>query len=202
MVRGAVTSTPLQRRFHGPKLLGLTLSATIVLAPVLAGLSKRHGVLIWAAATEVYSLTLLLGLLGLGHRRGTVLGDVAYSGRMFLPRRQGMPKRRTPMLSTEIVRFRVEAFTGESESCVLIGAPSGGLVKDGDFVRVTGRRARSGEVEAREIAVLSSAIGVPVGRVTPARRTGFGIAARADRVCFWLVGALAVGFVIGAGLVW
>ena len=195
-------------------MLGAALSLTIVGAVVLAVLGG-HRMLNWFDATELYAVVVLLALLALGRLHGTVIGDMAYSGRAFLPRRRRAaaiptpgatlaPSRgghRAPEHSTEVNRFRIEELTGTSHACAFYGEPDGGWIKDGEFVHATvARRRRSGELRVRRITVLSSANGVPIAQIAPARRGDYAKANRINRIAYGLTAILALGLAVGAVL--
>jgi hypothetical protein len=204
-VRGPVAVDTVRRRFAGPRILGVATVAAIVGAPVLVARAHqaRHGELrTWLLATEAYALLLLAGLWLAGRRRGTVVGDLAYSARVFLPRRRGIPPRTSPEYSTEAHRFKVETIHGDRHACALLGRPAGGRITDGDFVHVHGRRARSGEVDVARVQILSSANGVPTAGVVPDRRDRFRAARTVHRVSLAFALVLVAGFAAGAVMVW
>jgi len=199
----------VRRRFRGAKALGAALMLTIVAAPVLAGLSTRHGAFLIGSAMEATALAILAALLAAGTRRGTVVGDIAYSGRAFLPRRRvrssaGRARRPkagpAPEYSTTVRRFRLEEFTGTSIACVLVGDQSDGQLNDGDYVHVTGRRSRGGELNVRQVSVLSSANGVTVARISARRRGEFTVAMRTNRVALCLAGLQLCGLAVLAAV--
>jgi hypothetical protein len=192
----------VRRRFSGPRILAVATVAAIIGAPVLAAQAQHGELHIWLPATEAYALVLLAGLWLAGRRRGTVLGDLAYSARIFLPKRRLAPPRTSPEYSTEAHRFKVETIHGESHACALLGRPDGGRIKDGDFVHVHGRRARSGELAVSRIQILSSANGVPTAGIVPDRRDRFRGARALHRFSLAFALVLAAGFVAGALMVW
>lgn len=199
-VRGSVAVEIVRRRFSGPRILAVACLAGIVGAPVLA--ARGHGAMVqnWLFATEGYAALLLAVLSGIARRRGSVLGDMADSALVFLPRRSGSARRRRPEFSTEVHRFRVETILGDTHKCTLLGRLTGGALKDGDFVHVSGRRSRSGELTATRIEVLSSANGVRMAGLTADRRTEFALARRADRLAVAATVLLVVGLLAGLAL--
>jgi hypothetical protein len=205
-VRGPITTEVVRRRFRAPKILAPLLLLAVVAAPFAAAQMGAGYARPWLAATEIYALAALAALLLLGRGRNTVIGEMAYSGRAFLPRRRrsaastgsaaARPRAgRAPEYSTIANRFRIEDFGGESHPCLFVGEQQGGILRADEYVRLTGRRSRAGHVNVRQVTILSSAVGVPVGRITPSRRTEFAIAGRFNRICYVELVPLLAAFV-------
>jgi len=212
-IRGPIRIGAVRRRFRGFKLLGATLLVTIVAAPVVAGFSRHRGALPWVGADEALALVILLPMLIAGTSRGGAIGDLAYSGRTFLPRRRRravllrgadlrvMPRPGAPRdFSTAVHRFRVEEFTGATHACSFTGEQDLSILADGDLVQVTGRRSRQGEFVVREVAVLGSATGAPAVRISVSRRGEFAVARAANRVALCLCAALLAALAVTAAV--
>jgi hypothetical protein len=191
----------VRRRFSGPRILALACLAAILGAPVLAAQGHGSAVQNWLLATEGYAAVLLAALFGIARRRGSVLGGLADSALVFLPKRKGAARRRRPEFSTELHRFRVETILGDTHTCTLLGRLTGGQLKDGEFVHAFGRRSRSGELAVTRVEVLSSANGVRMSGLASQRRTEFALARRADRLALEATAVLIAGFALGAVLV-
>ena len=216
VVRGTPVTGIVRHRFRGPQVLGAALLLAILGAPVLAMTGgSRMGP--WVDATEVYAVAVLVALLALGRAAGTVIGDLAYSGRAFLPRRRAASavptpgaaaganraRRRAPEHTTEVNRFRVEELDGSLHDCLIEGELRGGRLRDGDFVRATSiRRTRAGELRVRRVAVLSSANGVPVAHIAPAKSGAYAVARRVNRIAYGLAAVLVLGVAVGVALAW
>ena len=85
-------------------------------------------------------------------------------------------------MAVPVRRFRVQAMTGEVHACLLVGDLLGDEVRQGDVVRVRGRRDRHGVLVAKSVEIMTSPSGPVSTTVTARLPAGFVAARVADRV--------------------
>jgi len=81
-----------------------------------------------------------------------------------------------------IRRFRVQTMTGDMYSCLLRGELIGDDVRQGDFVRVRGRRHRSGVHVVKTVEILASPAGATTVTISCRPPAGFAAARFAHRL--------------------
>ena len=154
--------------------IGLIIIGTVVTAVTRGGPSfdsLLYGGVSWAATTT--ARTASRGVRAVG-RKGAAGGRASGSEHIISVR-----------------RFRVQEITGPITACVLRGELDGDEVRHGDIVRVVGRRAKQGHVEARRIEVLSSPTGPLISAVTARLPPGLRVAMVVD-ACAKVTAAIIV----------
>lgn len=217
VVNGSVTQEAGYHRFWGARILVVALIALLVsvLAQVVRDGAAGGATLVGLLRHPV-SLLVTIGVVSVvtfggsvsgrfrGVGRGTGRAGVGRAARGAASRAMGSvgAVRSTSATKATLTmrRFQVQTMTGEIYPCMLVGDLVGDEMRQGDVVRVRGRRDRRGMYIVKALEVLSSTGGPVTATVTARPPAGFTAAKIADRTCmalgllmlFWAV-LLATG---------
>lgn len=205
-VQGQILEEGLEKRFWGGRLLLVVCVAALIAAVVTGGVDLVRQMTaalmpLIVLAVVIAAIPMMMGRgrglasgmmqVGTGMARGAA--GIARAGASGVRGSAGMLGRSGA--STFIVtirRFRVQDLLGTTTSCLLIGEVAGDLMRQGDLVRVEGRKNRDGVIRSRVVKVLDTVDG-PVRTVVRSRLTlGYHLARVGDVLAKVAAAALAV----------
>lgn len=187
-VVGDVTQDQEYHRFWGIRLLLVTLLffGLMVLQALRTGAGggtkliaiPLHPVILLAVLGAIL-LTAIGGGLG-GYFRGR--GRGARRTVVSAQGGAGAPRPSPTEMAVTVRRFRVRTMTSDVHACMLVGDLVGDDIRQGDIVRVRGRRDRSGVLVAKSVEIMTSHAGPVAATVIGRPPAGFTAARIADQV--------------------
>lgn len=193
-VHGQILEEGRERRFWGGRLLLGVCALALIAAVVTGGADLMKQVIITlmpliVLAAVIAAIPMMMGKgggvmgsmmqVGTGMARGAA--GVARAGASGVRGSAGLLGRSgSSTFVLTVRRFRIQDVLGTTTSCILIGEVAGDLMRQGDLVRVEGRKNRDGVIRSRVVYVLDAMNG-PVRTVVRAHLTfGFHVARAGD----------------------